>query len=115
MQIVLEQMHFYAYHGYFEQERVIGNDFYVTVTLDMDEAMAQDTDCLSDTLNYQLVYDAVKHEMQQTSKLLEHVARRIAVRLRSIHPLVRRAEVRLSKVNPPLGGQVQAVTLVVEQ
>ena len=55
MQIVLDRMHFYAYHGFFEQERIIGNDFYVTVSLDMDEVAAQTTDDLKDTLNYQLV------------------------------------------------------------
>ncbi len=115
MQIVLERMHFYAYHGFFAQERIIGNDFYVTVTLEMDEASAQTTDNLDDTLNYQLVYDAVKDEMQHTAKLLEAVARRIATRLRKIHPLVKHVRVQLSKKNPPLGGQVDAVTLVVEE
>lgn len=114
MQIVLEKMHFYAYHGFFEQERIIGNDFFVTVSLDMDEVAAQTTDDLNDTLNYQLVYDAVSEEMQHTSKLLESVAQRIACRLRQIHPAVKHVQVQLSKKNPPLGGQMEAVTLVVE-
>ena len=114
MQIVLDRMHFYAYHGFFEQERIIGNDFFVTVSLDMDEVAAQTTDDLNDTLNYQLVYDAVSEEMQHTSKLLESVAQRIACRLRQIHPAVKHVRVQLSKKNPPLGGQMEAVTLVVE-
>jgi dihydroneopterin aldolase len=115
MQIVLERMHFYAYHGFFEQERIIGNDFYVTATIDLQEVTALQSDNLNDTLNYQQVYDVVKDEMQKTSKLLEAVAQRIVTRLKTIHPKVTHVRVQLSKKNPPLGGQIDAVTLVVEE
>ncbi len=115
MQIILEDMHFYAYHGYYEQERVVGNDFVVTVAIDVADLAAQETDNLQDTLNYQLVYDAVADEMRQTSQLLEHVARRILVRVKSLHSAVQKVQIRLSKMNPPLGGQVRCVTLVLEE
>lgn len=112
-QIILENMVFYAYHGFFEEEQRIGNEFRVTVTLEVENALSGTTDNLNDTLNYQLVYDVVKAEMAITSRLIEHVAQRTLDKLLATFPMIQKATVALSKMNPPLGGQVEKVTVVV--
>jgi 7,8-dihydroneopterin aldolase/epimerase/oxygenase len=112
-QIILENMVFYAYHGFFEEEQRIGNEFCVTVTLEVENTLSGTTDNLTDTLNYQLVYDVVKAEMTITSRLIEHVAQRTLDKLLTTFPIIRSATVSLSKINPPLGGQVERVTVVV--
>ncbi len=115
MQLLLENIQFHAYHGVFPEENIIGNTFVVTLTVDADLQKASETDDLEDTLNYQLLYDIVKTEMQIQSKLIEHVAGRILRTIMNVFPQVNRAEVQLKKLNPPLGGQVESATVVMEQ
>ena len=115
MQLILENITFHAYHGVFPEENKTGNTFIVTLTLDIDLQKASETDELSDTINYQLVYDVVNAEMQIQSKLIEHVAGRILRAIMKTFPQVTKAEVRLKKLNPPLGGQVESATVVMSQ
>ncbi|MFV0365117.1 MAG: dihydroneopterin aldolase [Mangrovibacterium sp.] len=108
--IELKDMVFYARHGYFEVENKVGGQFRVQVKLEVDCTKAGETDDLADALNYQLVYDAVKHEMAIPSALLEHVCARILKGLKAL-PKVEQAWVRLEKINPPLGGELASVSV----
>lgn len=104
--IEIEGMHFYAYHGHFEVEQVVGNDFLVDVSIETDCSAAATSDNLDDALNYQAVYDLIKKEMQINSRLLEHVAGRILDSLYKEFPSIEKARIKLSKMNPPMGGQI---------
>jgi 7,8-dihydroneopterin aldolase/epimerase/oxygenase len=112
--VEIEGMRFYAWHGHFEAERVVGNDFLVDVQLETDCEAAAVSDNLEDALNYQAVYDLIKQEMQVKSHLLEHVAGRILNALFTSFPSIQKAKVKVSKLNPPMGGQIEkaSVTLV---
>lgn len=105
-------MVFTSYHGFYDEERRIGNEFRVTVTLEVNDLLSAKTDNLEDALNYEIVYNLVKAEMKISSRLIEHVVQRIVDRLLKTSPLIRKATVSLSKMNPPLGGQVEKVTVV---
>ena len=109
--ITLKEMKFHAFHGCFDFEKEQGNTFYVTVKMEVDIYLAGITDNLEDTLNYQEVYKVVKHEMEIPSNLIEHVARRIHTGLETAFPQVKKFEVALSKMNPPLGGEVERVMI----
>jgi 7,8-dihydroneopterin aldolase/epimerase/oxygenase len=113
--IKLENMEFHAYHGCLEHEKRDGNTFLVTVTLDMDTLVAQQSDLLDDTLNYQLVYDLIKAEMAIPSELIEHIGHRILSGILNQFPQVHAVTVLLSKLNPPLGGKVQSVSIELSQ
>jgi|SRR5690554_1020988 len=112
--VEIEGMRFYAYHGHFEAERVVGNEFLVDVGIETECAAAAASDNLEDALNYQAVYDLVKREMQVKSHLLEHVAKRILDALYAEFSAIEKAKVKVSKLNPPMGGQIEkaSVTLV---
>lgn len=112
--VEIEGMHFYAYHGHFEAERIVGNDFLVDVWLETDCLKAAASDNLDDALNYQAVYDLIKKEMQVKSHLLEHVAGRIIDALFNEFPSIQTAKIKVSKLNPPMGGQIKkaSVTLM---
>ena len=111
--IELLDMRFYAHHGCFEEEREIGTHFSVDVQIDASASYpAAKSDRLEDTLNYQEVYHIVAHEMQQSSHLLEHVAGRIVTALKTRFPQTGKIKVSISKINPPLGGQVGASRIV---
>jgi dihydroneopterin aldolase len=104
-------MHFYAHHGFFDEEQKIGNEFLVTITINLDLDSPQLTDNLEDTLNYQTIYDATNEQMQIKSRLLENVAQRILNAVKTLHPKIKKTEVRLTKINPPLGGHVERVEI----
>ena len=113
--ITLENMEFHAYHGCLEHEKTLGNTFIVTLTMDLDTTLAGKSDELSDTLNYQLVYDVVKQEMEIPSKLIEHVGQRIVEKVCSSFIQITTLKLKLSKLNPPLGGKVVAVSIEIEK
>lgn len=71
--IILRNLHIYGYHGVAPQEQLVGNDFVINLRLLADFSAAIYSDNVSDTVSYADVYEAVKEEMKQPSKLLEHV------------------------------------------
>ncbi len=109
--ISIEGMEFYAYHGCFKEEAVIGTHFKVDCFMTTDTTKAQQTDDLEQTVNYLTVYQLIKKEMQQRSNLLEHVAERILKALTSYYRQVEKASVKVMKMNPPLGGQMKFVSV----
>lgn len=102
--IYLRNVRFHAFHGVLPQERIVGNDYLVNLVLDYDFSSAMKTDDLQGTLNYAEVYQKVREEMAVPSKLLEHVAGRIAHRLFSDFPEIQKLQLSITKVNPPMGG-----------
>ncbi len=109
--ISIENMEFYAYHGCFKEEQVIGTRFLVNVSFTLDTAQAQQTDDLKHTVNYQEVYNCVKREMEIHSDLIEHAAGRILNAINITFPQVSHILVKVSKLNPPLGGKMEAVSI----
>jgi dihydroneopterin aldolase len=107
--ISLEGMEFFAYHGCYKEEQVIGTKFIVDLNVSLDSTLAEESDHLKDTLNYVQLYQVVKKEMDQKSHLLEHVAKRIMDSLKSGFPGIQRIELKISKINPPIGGKVSHV------
>ena len=113
--IILEGMEFYAYHGCFTEEQIIGGRFLVNIEIDADTLLAENTDDLSKTINYQEVYLLIKKEMEIKSKLLEHVASRIANAIKKQFPDIFKIFVCVSKMNPPLGGKIEKVSIQLEK
>lgn len=112
--ISIEKMEFYAYHGCFAEERKIGTWFNVDLSMEVDTSKAEESDNLEDTVNYQEVYQVVKKEMMVSSKLLENVARRILNAIKEAFPTVSYAWVKVKKMNPPLGGKMESVSVELE-
>lgn len=104
-------MRFYAHHGCFQQERAIGTHFTVDIVFNTDTSRAEQSDNIADTVSYLDVYQVVKREMQQPSNLLEHVARRVGEAVLKEFPAVTDIKVKVSKMNPPLGGQMHSVSV----
>ncbi len=109
--IKLEGMEFFAYHGCFKEEQIIGTKFRVDLTIETDVEQAAIHDDLHLTINYLSVYQMVKKQMEIKSKLLENVGKRILDELYNQFQGVIKAEVKVSKLNPPLGGKLDCVSL----
>ncbi|MGB9747083.1 MAG: dihydroneopterin aldolase [Bacteroidales bacterium] len=114
-QIHLSGMEFYAFHGHFEEENIIGNRFVVDLVIETDMEIPSMTDNLKDTVNYQTAYQIVQREMEKKSRLLEHIAGRILDALYKELRGIQKATVTVSKLNPPVGGKVQAVRVTLSR
>ena len=115
VQIELEAMKFYAWHGVSPQETRVGNTFVVNLLLTAPLEKALASDDLDDTINYAEVYEIVKGEMAIPSKLLEHVAGRILHALQRAFPQLLAVTLKLSKLNPPFGGDVYSASVILEE
>lgn len=105
--IFINDIILHAQHGVLPQEQLTGNDYKVSVSLDYDISKAINTDNVADTINYAEVYNVIKEEMIAPSKLIEHVAGRIAQRLLTQYPSVAAITLSITKLNPPMGAQCQ--------
>ena len=113
--IEIEGMKFYAYHGHFPAEQVVGNNFEVYARLEAECNKAAESDNLDDALNYQAVYECIKEQMEIPSALLEHVGRRILDSLYERFPAIQNAKIKISKMNPPMGGEIERVSVSLER
>lgn len=109
--IEIEGMEFYAYHGCFTEEQIVGNKFMVDLKLEADCEKAKITDNINDAVNYQIAYDIVKEEIEQKSHLLENIAHRILEKLFEKLSGIYVASVKIAKINPPLGGKIKNVNV----
>ena len=109
--IKLKNIRTFSYHGCLEEEGKIGSDYRVDLKVHGDLSLSAETDFLADTIDYVHLNKIVKEEMAIRSKLLETVAERILVRTLSELDLVKKVKVCVSKINPPIGGDVHLVSV----
>lgn len=109
--IKLRNIKVFAYHGCLDEEGKIGSDYRVDLTVKGDLSHSAKTDALADTIDYVHLNKIVKQEMAIRDKLLETVAERILNRVLEELQLVQKVKVDVSKINPPIGGDVGMVTV----
>ncbi|WP_258100715.1 dihydroneopterin aldolase [Marinoscillum pacificum] len=112
--VALEGMEFYARHGYYEEERKIGNKYSVDVELDVDFTDAAMDDKLEGTVNYERVYEVVAEVMNIDAQLLEHLAGKMIRQLKTEFPQVNQVKVKVSKYNPPIKGLCHRAVVTLE-
>lgn len=110
--IKIEDIRLRGFHGCLPEEARIGGKYLVDVTIDTDLSKPSVSDHLADTVDYVKVYEIVKAEMAQRSKLIEHAAKRILEHLRTEFSMVKSIEVKVTKLNPPINGDVEKVSVL---
>lgn len=109
--IKLKNIRVFSYHGCLDEESKIGSDYRVDLKVHGDLSHSARTDNLVDTIDYVHLNRIVKEEMAIRSKLLENVTERILERIMDELIMVQKASVEVSKINPPIGGNVAMVTV----
>ena len=112
--IKLKNIRTYSYHGCLIEEGKIGSDYSVDLEVKTDLRKSALSDNLEDTVDYVLLNRIVEEEMAIRSQLLEHVAHRIIKRIFDEVASISRITLGVSKLNPPIGGDVEAVTIEME-
>lgn len=101
----------HAFHGVMPQEGKVGTDFRIDLRVGYPLERALESDDVADTLDYARLYDVVKREMSVPSKLLEHVAGRIAKAVENTFPLVTSIDLEITKLNPPMGADCEGASV----
>ena len=109
--IKIKNIHLYAYHGCLDEEGKIGSEYKVDLEIKADLSTSSQSDLLKDTVDYVHLNKIVKEEMAIRTKLLETVADKIISRILHEISMVKKVTVEVSKVNPPIGGNVAMVTI----
>ena len=109
--ITVNGLKFYAYHGCLDEEGIIGGHYSVDIKIFTDFSTAAKNDVLSETVDYCDVYEIVKTQMMIRSKLIENVAYRIASALKETIQLISKVEVMVTKIAPPVNGDMPSVSV----
>jgi dihydroneopterin aldolase len=104
--VSLEGVRFYAYHGFYPEEQVLGTEFIVDIDTEMEVYMAGGDD-ISSTVNYERLFQIVSDEMRTPKKLIETVAHGILQQIRHEFLAVKNIRVVIRKMHPPLKGDVR--------
>jgi dihydroneopterin aldolase len=108
--IIIEDMEFYAFHGHFREEQIVGNRFLVDLELESNLEIPAESDQLKDAVNYHRAYQIIRKEMSsRKSNLLENIGKRILDALYEELPGVEKITVRIRKMHPPMGGPIKSV------
>lgn len=113
--IKVENIRVFANHGCLKEETAIGSDYRVDIKIKANLQSSSVSDDLADTVDYVFLNRVVREEMAKPSKLLESVAKRILNRFFEEESLITKATVAVRKVNPPIGGDVEMVTIQMTQ
>lgn len=109
----LEGLEFRAAHGCYDVEQAVGGNFVVDVVLEAEDEGAAEADDVTRTVNYVDVYETVREQMAVPSRIIENAAHRIAEEIRARFPKVRRVEVTVAKLAPPIGGKAARVAVAI--
>lgn len=113
--IRLNNVRVYAYHGCLIEESKIGSDYRVDLEVKTDLRKSSHSDQLADTVDYVYLNQVIKDEMAIRANLLEHVCQRIVQRVMDEMPMVSTIKVSVAKLNPPIGGDVESVAVILEE
>ena len=112
--ITLEGLEFFAYHGFYPEEQRIGNKYALDITIQTNFIEAAQNDKLSETVNYETLYQIAAKVMTEPAKLLEHIGFKVISRVRDHYPDVKNVTVKVSKFNPPVGGVCTRAVITME-
>ena len=112
--IKLKNIRTFSYHGCLIEESKIGSNYRVDLTVKTNLSKSCNSDDLKDTVDYVLLNRIVEEEMAIRANLLENVANRIIHRTFKESATVIKIKVAVSKLNPPIGGDVESVTIILK-
>jgi 7,8-dihydroneopterin aldolase/epimerase/oxygenase len=99
--ISLSHLRFFAYHGLYAEERKVGNEFEVNLSVSYTATETVIAE-LDHSINYVKLQELVKAEMQQHRDLLETFVMELAEKIHVAFPIVKKVEIAIDKLHPPI-------------
>ncbi len=113
VEINLQNAEFFAFHGFYAEEQLLGSRFLVDITVNFKPNGNLNEDEIDNTVNYEQLYNIACDEMKNTRKLIETVGQAIADNIKKTFPFVERTRVAIKKMDPPLKGKVGHSSVVI--
>ncbi|WP_239257396.1 dihydroneopterin aldolase [Listeria ilorinensis] len=114
--ILMNDLHFYGYHGVLPEENKLGQSFQVSLILKLSTQKAGLSDSVEDTVSYADVYETVKEITERRRfKLIEALAEMIAKEVLTTYPLLNSVVIKVVKPNPPIPGHYESVAVEIER
>ncbi|MFT5165055.1 MAG: dihydroneopterin aldolase [Saprospiraceae bacterium] len=114
-EISLEGMKFYAYHGVYEEEQIIGTNYTVDVFIETDFNKAVTKDDILKTINYETVYLICQAEMRKKVKLIETLNENIITALKRQFSTIKNVRLHIKKANPIPGARLSHSAVETEE
>lgn len=112
----VNRLSFYGYHGALPEERVLGQHYVTSLVLELDASTAGRSDALDQTIDYREAIAIVREVIAGPPvNLIETLAERIADGLLQALPLAAAVSVSITKPHPPVGADLDDVTLVIRR
>jgi len=99
--ISLKGLRFFADHGIYEEEKLVGNAFGVDIEMHCG-APGGDRIGIHQTINYAEAFEIVAKAFREREDILENCALKIATRLREHFTLLEEVEISIQKLQPPI-------------
>ncbi|MBK1897918.1 dihydroneopterin aldolase [Chryseobacterium paridis] len=113
--IFLEDVKIYAYHGVLPEENIIGTYYIINAEIHTNLWKASESDDLNDTISYVDINEIIHNEMKIKSKLLEHVAGRIILKVHENFPEISYIKLKITKTAPPMKGEMKGASIELEK
>lgn len=112
--ISLNNLEFHSFHGFYQEENLIGNTFVVDIVVEINdfelgirnEELGIGIEEITTTVNYETLFQIAKEEMAIPRKLLETVVKSIYDRIKLLNPNIHSIEVSLTKKHVPIEGMI---------
>lgn len=105
IKVALHEVKFFAYHGFYPEEQILGNHFLVDVEVEFKKGNVADE--ISNTVNYEKLHSILTEEMKEPRKLLETLVEETIDKIRLEFGFLETIKVGIKKFNPPLPGEVK--------
>ncbi len=105
IKVALQEVRFFAYHGFYPEEQILGSSFLLDVEVEFKNEDVEDD--ISKTVNYEKLYSILAEEMKQPRKLLETLVQEMIEKIHADFPFLETVKVGIKKLNPPLPGEVK--------
>ncbi|KAI4445666.1 Bifunctional folate synthesis protein [Eubacterium plexicaudatum ASF492] len=115
-QIIIQDLSIYAKHGVYTEENILGQQFLVSVYIDLDLSNAGQTDDLQYTIDYGKICHFVTNYMQShTFKLIEAAAEHLAEEILLRYEQIKKIRIKVKKPWAPIGLPIKNVCVSVDR
>ena len=98
--IQLNNLIFHAYHGLYEEEKIIGNDFEVNMDVTFNEL--KKITHIHETVDYVKIHGIIKKVMENPTPLIETVVQEMVDQIKLFDPKIVSVMVNIKKLNPAI-------------
>jgi dihydroneopterin aldolase len=112
--IQLHNLRFFGYHGLYEEEKILGNEFELNIWMKV-KVSEEKKVSIHDTINYTTVYELLKEIFNQREELLETICINISNAIKDKFPELKKLSIQIVKLHPPITGFAGSVSVTYEK